>query len=782
MGSEGRAFPLCNLTHSRFRAAGLVVAIAIAYFLAARLGLALRAQVGVAIFWPAAGIAAGALIALGPAARLPVAIGIAVASIASSFTVDMDPRLAATFVVLGVGEVLLTAWLVEYWFGALFKIEGLPQVLGFLVACAIAAATTAAAAAFAISSVDPFTTWRLWFASCSLGLITVAPLLIGVGDALREPPPRRELIEGAIALTILAALGTFVLSLPPGPWTTGLPVAFAFLLLLWVAVRCRPVFAAAAMFVVTLTVVWSTIFDMGHFGDANVPLADRILAAQTLVLAGTLLALVLAALFFERRRSEAALKASKKRLELALDGAELGTFSADLTTGRLECDARTAQIHGHNASPQTIKEIRRFIPPDDRARIDAALAEAKRSGRRWNVEYRVLPPPNHPHAGETRWVAFESSVVRTHKGTPVGLLGVTRDITQRKRAEQALADQNVQATLAGRASLVGTYTSDTNEEKAQISPGYAAIHGLPEGTTEITRNEWLARVHPEDVGRLQMLRQQTFHQRLREYKVDYRIIRDGEVRWIESRTFISYNSDGLPERVIGANIDITERRRAEEHQRVLVAELDHRVKNVLATVSAVVSHTRQGSGSVDDFAAAIDGRIRSMATTHELLSSGRWQGISLAELIRCELAPYVTGSNVKINGPQVLLKSEAAQATAMVLHELATNAAKYGALSTKRGRVSIRWDRRLNGHPRSHLVLEWRELGGPPVVVPSKPSYGTSTIRDLIPYEFGGSVELVLAPEGVRCRLELSSDWLSDDAAPVSPADTAETVQYPTDQ
>jgi two-component sensor histidine kinase len=200
----------------------------------------------------------------------------------------------------------------------------------------------------------------------------------------------------------------------------------------------------------------------------------------------------------------------------------------------------------------------------------------------------------------------------------------------------------------------------------------------------------------------------------------------------------------------------------------LLAELDHRVKNALATVSAVVSHTRQGSSSVADFVAALDGRIRSMATTHELLSSHRWHGVSLKELARRALAPYVTGNNTEIRGPDILLKPEAGQAMAMVLHELATNAAKYGALSTSNGRVSIRWDRHLNGHPRSHLVFKWREIGGPRVAALGKSSYGTSTIRELIPYEFGGTVDLVLAPDGVQCRLELPPEWLGDDRQPFS--------------
>jgi len=152
-----------------------------------------------------------------------------------------------------------------------------------------------------------------------------------------------------------------------------------------------------------------------------------------------------------------------------------------------------------------------------------------------------------------------------------------------------------------------------------------------------------------------------------------------------------------------------------------------------------------------------------MATTHELLSSSRWQGLSLGELVGRELAPYATGHNTEIDGPEIFLKPEAGQAMAMVLHELATNAAKYGALSTKNGRASVRWDERSNGHARSNPVLEWQESGGPPVVETGKSSYGMSTIRDLIPYEFGGTVDLVLAPEGVCCHLELPADWLNND-------------------
>ena len=192
---------------------------------------------------------------------------------------------------------------------------------------------------------------------------------------------------------------------------------------------------------------------------------------------------------------------------------------------------------------------------------------------------------------------------------------------------------------------------------------------------------------------------------------------------------------------------------------LLLAELDHRVKNVLATVSAIASQTKDASGSMAEFVTALDGRIQSMASAHELLSSRRWQGLPVAVLVRRELAAYATSDNVEIDGPEIILSPHVFQAIAMVVHELATNAAKYGALSTQSGRVSVRWNRKLNGSTR--FVLVWQETGGPKAETPKKSGYGTCVVRDLIPYELGGRVDIAFAPEGVRCRLEIPLDRIS---------------------
>jgi len=199
--------------------------------------------------------------------------------------------------------------------------------------------------------------------------------------------------------------------------------------------------------------------------------------------------------------------------------------------------------------------------------------------------------------------------------------------------------------------------------------------------------------------------------------------------------------------------DFTERKRTEQHQALLVAELDHRVKNILAQVAVVASSTRHGSRSIDEFLRSLDGRIQSMAAAHSLLSKSGWQSAGLNTLVRNQLAPYATGANVTISGTDIALPPAKIQAVARVLHELATNAAKYGALSIPGGRVSVSWDCKPDGKETS-LVLIWRELGGPPVASEVQTSYGIDLIRNLIPHELGGMVDLVFAAEGVSCRIE----------------------------
>ena len=548
---------------------GFTVAVGIAYFVAAQLGLALRAKPGgVAVFWPAAGVAIGALIAFGPKARLPVAAAVAVATITSKLIITGNLGLGITFGLVCVGQTLLTAWLIEHWFGRAFKLADVAQVLGFLVASAIGAAMAAVGAVAAVSlflhsTASLLDVWRLWFASCLLGTVAVAPLLIGLGEAARELPPRREMVEGGLGVATLIVLSLIAISLPQGPWATALPVVLVFPVLLWIAVRCRPVFAAAAVFVMALAVIWSTIFSVGHFGDASVPLEDRILAAQTLALTAAVLTFVLAALFEERRRTERKLLKSERESRELLGALPAAIYMTDAAGRITYCNQNAIDLWGVEPKLRTDKwcDLARFYFADGRpmALDDCPTEIALKQGRVVRGQEAILERLD----GTRIPIIPYPTPMRDGNGAIVGVVNMTVDISELKKAERALAERNVQLDLAGKFALVGTFTLDVALERMQVSGGYVAIHDLPEGTEEISRDDWRRGVHPEDLPCVEAGFKQAMADRRREHYCEYRIVRSGgEIRWIDSRSLISYDRDGAA-RLVGANIDVTQRKQAE---------------------------------------------------------------------------------------------------------------------------------------------------------------------------------------------------------------------------
>jgi signal transduction histidine kinase len=299
----------------------LAVVVGIVYFLAARLSLALLTKPeGVAVFWPAAGVSAGVLIALGSRARWPVVVGTMAATIAANLFGDRNLWSAVLFALCNAGEAVLTAWLIEHYFGSDFRLNKLRAVQGLVGAAVMGTAVSGIGGAIAYrlfhsTTTSMFTTWQHWFASDGLGILTVAPLLIELAAASRDRPSLSELIEGIVAVAALALVSGLAIFLRSELLATVGPVAVLFAPLLWLAARCRPVFAAAAAFIVSVSIVWTTTFGIGYFGNPGPSATDRVLAAQVSILLVTVGASVLAALFAEirdkRRLAEAALHASE---------------------------------------------------------------------------------------------------------------------------------------------------------------------------------------------------------------------------------------------------------------------------------------------------------------------------------------------------------------------------------------------------------------------------------------------------------------------------------------
>jgi signal transduction histidine kinase len=317
---QGQA-AVADATRAWVGSLALALTVGITYFVTARLSLGLvREPDGVAVFWPAAGIASGLLVALGRGARLPVTIGTMAATIAANLLGDRNLASSLSFALCNAAEALITAGLIERYFGASFSLDRLRHVLGFLLAAVVGTTLSGTAATIAYKlfhspTAPVLTIWEHWFASDVVGIIAVAPLVIGFTAALPTAPTRSEFIEGGAALLAIAAMTGIIISLPGEPWQTVVPGALLFPILLWLAARCRPVYAAAGAFMVSLTVAWTATYGIGHFGDPTLPIDARILQAQAVILVATIGAYVLAALFAERRESEARLARSNAMLE-----------------------------------------------------------------------------------------------------------------------------------------------------------------------------------------------------------------------------------------------------------------------------------------------------------------------------------------------------------------------------------------------------------------------------------------------------------------------------------
>src|SRR5215210_4794389 len=233
------------------------------------------------------------------------------------------------------------------------------------------------------------------------------------------------------------------------------------------------------------------------------------------------------------------------------------------------------------------------------------------------------------------------------------------------------------------------------------------------------------------------------------------------VRWYDVHIEPLHEPTGAIGGLTCAAVDITERKEGEAHLRLLMRELTHRSKNLLAVIQAMARQTARHSGTIEGFLEQFSARLQALATSHDLLVQESWYGASLLELVRTQLGHYLdrNGSQISLAGPSVLLKPEAAQSLGLALHELATNAAKYGALSAPGGSVQIVWRRLLE--PEEGIEIDWTETGGPSVKEPERRGFGSLVIERNLSRSLDAEVHLTFRPEGVHCRMLIPLNQLS---------------------
>jgi len=372
-----------DLTRQWVGGIGLAALVGFGYFLAAAFSVRLVLEPeGVAVFWPAAGLSSGLLIALGPRARWPVLAGVIVATTATHLIIKDPLGAGIAFGLCNGAEALITAGLIHHYFAPDFNLTRLRNVIGLFAAAVAGTSVSGIGGAVTYRllrgpSATVLETWQHWFASDAIGIIAVAPLVIGLAAVVRRPSPRSEAIEGTLALVALAVMTGLIIPLPHEPWDDLLPITWLFPILLWLAARCRPAFSAAGAFVVSITIVWTTVLGIGFFGDPSFPITERVMGAQTSILVVALSAYVLAALFAKRRESAAHLTRSYTMLQRERDNKLMNAQAIVAAIAHEIKQPLTRITTGGNAAQRFLK----MVPPEhDKAQ--AALDGIVSAGHR----------------------------------------------------------------------------------------------------------------------------------------------------------------------------------------------------------------------------------------------------------------------------------------------------------------------------------------------------------------------------------------------------------------
>lgn len=329
-------------------------------------------------------------------------------------------------------------------------------------------------------------------------------------------------------------------------------------------------------------------------------------------------------------------------------------------------------------------------------------------------------------------------------------------------AERRARIDQQRVELALDAAGLGEFEWDVVEDRVFVSDRMKALVGVGKSSLPGKGgNVSFSFIHPDDVASLQARIDEGLDTNGR-YDVEYRMIRpdDGRLRWMRGSGLLEVDRSGARRRVIGVVGDITDKKAEEEHREVLLAELDHRVKNVLAAVQSLATQSARRTRSTEGFLSAFAGRLKAMASAHELLTATRWRGADLAHIAAAEMGGLAPGQ-ARWEGPDLVLTPRAANAVSLALHELATNAVKYGALSLESGRVEVSWSKSADGG----FELRWTERGGPAVKPPERLGFGSTLLERVTGRELGGDCKVEYRPDGVRAVLRADARAIAEPAA-----------------
>lgn len=454
----------------------------------------------------------------------------------------------------------------------------------------------------------------------------------------------------------------------------------------------------------------------------------------------------------ERKAIAAALQAAQSDLDLAVDAARMGRWDHDMRIGLRYWDARARQIFGlPEEGLNSFESFEQRVHPDDVAGVRAAISGAldPAGEGRINHEYRIRRASD----GALRWLeTFGRAYFEDDQC--VRFVGVVSDVTARKETEAHLQLQEQTLRLAVDAADVGIWELQVKSGLLTWSDRCYAMFGVAPGKP-VNIDTFYERLHPDDLEPTRAaIRRALDPTQGGHYAIEFRALGgdDGQERWIAAKGQAFFSPEGKPTRLLGATVNITERKRAETHLRLLVNELNHRVKNSLATIQALASQSFNASRPLAEAQEAFTNRIVALSEAHDLLTRENWEGADLHDVADRVATLYGGPARFDLAGPAIRLSPRTALSLSMALHELATNAVKYGALSTSSGRITIHWAQ-APSPGAGRLDLTWTERDGPTVSPPTQRGFGSRLIERGLAAELSGEASIQFDPGGVVCHI-----------------------------
>ena len=443
--------------------------------------------------------------------------------------------------------------------------------------------------------------------------------------------------------------------------------------------------------------------------------------------------------------------------QAALDALPIGLYACDADGHILRVNRRAVELWGR--APLLLDPTQRFcgsfrvesldgrfIAPDE-----TPMARAVLHGESFDGAEAVVQNPDG-----RRWVArVHVAPLQGPGGEIVGAINCFEDVSHEHEMRQAMERQQRTFDLAMVASQMGTWRYSIADNICVYDENAQRLYGLTEARFRHDAEGVKAKFHPDDMDTMWARVAQALDPAGDgRYDVEYRVKQlDGSWRWLSAWGLVEFEGHGSerkPVAIAGASRDISELKQAETFQRLLVNELNHRVKNSLATAQSIVSQSLRGVPGVAEAREAIEARIGSLARAHDLLTARNWSGADLRDVVARAVEPFAA-SQFQISGPALDIEPRLALALSMALHELATNATKYGALSVSAGRVVLGW-----AVARDVLSMSWRESGGPPVAPPQRRGFGSRLLKYGFADDPGGGTQLDYAPEGLCCTISVA--------------------------